>query len=75
MIKKTLSFRLLFFAVVVFATWQYRLACVLLFVLLNRKWIKSRTLMARHKHSCGIAPDSHLHVERLLDNYHTIIFF
>jgi len=54
MMKKTLSFLLLFLAVVVFATWQYRLTCVLLFVLLNRKWIRSRGLMSRHKHSYQI---------------------
>lgn len=51
MIKKTLSFLLLFLAVIVFATWQYRLLCVLLFVLLNKGWIKSRPLMSRHEYS------------------------
>lgn len=54
MMRKTLSFLLLLLAVVVFATWQYRLTCVLLFVLLNRKWIRSRSLMACRKHSCQI---------------------
>jgi hypothetical protein len=49
--KKVLSFLLLFLAVVVFATWQYRLLCILLFVLLNKGWIKSLPLMARHEHS------------------------
>lgn len=51
MIKKTLSFLLLFMAVMVFATWQYRLLCVLLFVVLNKEWIKSRPLMSSHEHS------------------------
>lgn len=51
MIKKTLSFLLLLLAAIVFATWQYRLLCVLLFVLLNKGWIKSRPLMSRYEHS------------------------
>ena len=37
--KKILSFLLLFMAVMVFATWQYRLLCLLLFILLNRKCV------------------------------------
>ncbi len=51
MIKKTLSFLLLFLSVIVFVTWQYRLFCVLLFVLLNKGWIKSHPLMSRHERS------------------------
>lgn len=54
MIKKTLSFLLLLLAAIVFATWQYRLLCVLLFVLLNKGWIKSRPLMSRYEHSYKI---------------------
>lgn len=54
MIKKTHSFLLLFLAVIVFATWQYRLLCVLLFVLLNKRWIKSHPLMSRYEHSYKI---------------------
>jgi len=51
MMKKVLSFLLLFMAVMVFATWQYRLLCLLLFILLNRKWVKSLPLMSRTKYS------------------------
>lgn len=49
--KKVLSFLLLFMAVMVFATWQYRLLCLLFFILLNRKWVKSLPLMSRTKYS------------------------
>lgn len=49
--KKVLSFLLLFMAVMVFATWQYRLVCLLFFILLNRKWVKSLPLMSRTKYS------------------------
>ena len=52
--KKILSFLLLFMAVMVFATWQYRLLCLLLFILLNRKWVKSLPLMSRTKFSYRI---------------------
>ena len=52
--KKILSFLLLFMAVMVFATWQYRLLCLLLFILLNRKWVKSLPLMSRTKLSYRI---------------------
>lgn len=45
--KKLLSFFLLLMAIMVFATWQYRLLCVLLFVLLNKKWVKSFAWMKR----------------------------
>ena len=51
MMKKILSFLLLFMAVMVFATWQYRLLCLLFFVLLNRKWIKSLSLMRGRKYA------------------------
>ena len=37
--KKMVSFLLLLLAVIVFATWQYRLLCLLLFVRLNRQWM------------------------------------
>lgn len=37
--KKILSIILLLMAAIVFATWQYRLLCVLMFVWLNRQWI------------------------------------
>lgn len=49
--KKFLSIILLFLAIFVFATWQYRLLFLLFFVLLNKEWIKSRPLMACHEHS------------------------
>lgn len=52
--KKILSFLLLLMAVIVFATWQYRLLCVLLFVLLNKKWVKSFTWMKRWEYSYSI---------------------
>ena len=40
--KKVLSFLLVLCAFIVFATWQYRLLCVLLLVLLNSKWVAAR---------------------------------
>lgn len=49
--KRKSTFLLLFLAVVVFATWQYRLLCILSLVLLNKEWIRSRPWMAQHKHS------------------------
>lgn len=54
--KKLLSFILLLMATIVFATWQYRLPCVLLFVLLNRKWLKTLPLLRRwrHSYSCSL---------------------
>ena len=51
MMKKIFSFLLLFMAVMVFATWQYRLLCLLFIVLLNRKWIKSLSLMRGRKYA------------------------
>ena len=42
---------MLFLAVVVFATWQYRLLCILSLVLLNKEWIRSRPWMAKHKYA------------------------
>ena len=41
--KKTLSFFLLLMAILVFATWQYRLLCLLFAVIINRKWILGRS--------------------------------
>ena len=41
--RKLLSIILLLFAIVVFATWQYRLLCLLAFVLINKQWIKTKT--------------------------------
>ena len=49
--KRKSTFLLLFLAVVVFATWQYRLLCILSLVLLNKEWIRSRPWMAKHKHA------------------------
>ena len=49
--KRKSTFLLLFLAVVVFATWQYRLLCILSLVLLNKEWIRSRPWMAQHKHA------------------------
>lgn len=40
--KKVISFILLLLAIVVFATWQYRLLCLLFFVLINKQWVKSK---------------------------------
>ena len=51
MIKKKLSFLLLFIAILGFATWRYRLLSVLLLVLLNKNWIKSCSLMSQFKQS------------------------
>jgi pimeloyl-ACP methyl ester carboxylesterase len=42
---------LLVLAVFVFATWQYRLLMVLLWVVLNKRSIKASTLMQRYRHS------------------------
>ena len=49
--KKILSFLLLFMAILGFATWQYRLLSILLFVLINKNWIKSHPLLLRFKQS------------------------
>ncbi|KXB46531.1 hypothetical protein HMPREF1870_00900 [Bacteroidales bacterium KA00344] len=54
MMKKIISFLLLFMAVIVFATWQYRLLCFLFFILLNRNWVKSLPLMRRTIHSYSL---------------------
>ena len=43
--KRKSTFLLLFLAVVVFATRQYRLLCILSPVLLNKEWIRSRPWM------------------------------
>lgn len=40
--KKIITVILILCAIMVFATWQYRLLCLLLAVLLNRSWIKQR---------------------------------
>ena len=37
--RRCLTIILILLAMAVFATWQYRLLCILLFVLLNRQWI------------------------------------
>ena len=52
--KKILSFLLLFMAILGFATWQYRLLSILLFVLINKNWIKSHPLILRFKQSYKI---------------------
>lgn len=49
--RKILSIVLIILATLVFATWQYRLACVLLLVIINRQWLKSRPWMMRWQHS------------------------
>lgn len=49
--KKFWTLFFAFLAIIVFATWQYRLLCLLLIVIINRKWIKQRVLMQRWKHS------------------------
>lgn len=49
--KKFYSVTLIILAVFIFATWQYRLGCVLLLVLINKKWITSRPMMNRWRHS------------------------
>ena len=38
-------------AILGFATWQYRLLSILLFVLINKNWIKSHPLILRFKQS------------------------
>ena len=53
--KKCLTIILVFFALAVFATWQYRLLCLLLVVLLNRKWMRSRWPKACLWTICGLA--------------------
>ncbi|MBR3481073.1 MAG: alpha/beta hydrolase [Prevotella sp.] len=40
--KKIITVILILCAIMAFATWQYRLLCLLLAVLLNRSWIKQR---------------------------------
>ena len=40
--KKSISIVLLLFAIVVLATWQYRLLSLLFFVILNKRWIKEK---------------------------------
>ena len=40
--KRILTVLLVVLSVVVFATWQYRLLCLLFAVVLNRKWVKAR---------------------------------
>lgn len=49
--KKFLSLTMLVFAIFVFATWQYRLLSILLFVFFNKSWIKSLPWMNKYKHS------------------------
>lgn len=49
--KKFLTYLLLFFAVLVFATWQYRLLCVLLLIIINKEWVKSLSIMKQWKYS------------------------
>ncbi len=52
--RKSLTTVLIFFAFAVFATWQYRLLCLLLVVLLNRKWMHSRWPKAYLWTICGL---------------------
>ena len=47
--KKALSVFVILFATVVFATWQYRLLCVLLLVLLNSKWMTARIGLGNYR--------------------------
>lgn len=47
--KKALSVFLILFATVVFATWQYRLLCVLLLVLLNSKCVTARIGLGNYR--------------------------
>ncbi len=49
--KKFWTLFFAFLAIVIFATWQYRLLCLLLIVIINRKWHKEQSLMQRWKHS------------------------
>ncbi len=49
--KKILSGLLIFLAIFLFATWQYRLLSVLLLVMVNKKWLKSRRWMNHWKYS------------------------
>lgn len=42
MMRRTITILLVIFAVLVFATWQYRLLCLLLAVIVNRQWIRKR---------------------------------
>ena len=49
--KKFVSIVLVIMATLVFATWQYRLLCVLLLVVVNKRWLKSCPLLMRWKHS------------------------
>jgi hypothetical protein len=49
--KKISTILLLFCAIVIFASWQYRLFCLLLIVIINRKWLKEQAFMQRWKHS------------------------
>ena len=60
------KFWTLFFAImaiIVFASWQYRLLCLLLIVIINRKWLKEQAFMQRWKHSykCRILNDQFIY--------------
>lgn len=50
-VKRILSLLLLLCATIVFATWQYRLLCVLLLVMVNKHWLKSSSCMGKWKHA------------------------
>lgn len=55
--KKILSFSLLFLAVFIFATWQYRLLMVLFYVLLNKHTVKKCLPQCKHSYKalvCGL---------------------
>lgn len=49
--KKLSTIFLLISAIVIFASWQYRLLCLLLIVIINRRWLKEQAFMQRWKHS------------------------
>ena len=49
--KKFWTIFLAFLAIVIFASWQYRLLCILLIVIINRRWIKELAFMQKWKHS------------------------
>ena len=57
MTKKIVSCLLLFMAIFVFATWQYRLLSLLLLAMVNKKWLKSRRWMNYWKYSYRALPE------------------
>lgn len=52
--KKVSTILLIVLAVLVLASWQYRLLCVLLCVLINRKWLRERFSVRCYRIACWV---------------------